>query len=82
MGTYPLWGTLSTRYQTLLCYTSSSQVYYIIRIVPAVAAAILLVFLLVVTLIVCGHVRQAPSRKKRGMYQFSEFENEGELQLR
>ena len=62
-------------------YISSLQVYLIIIIVPVVVVAVVLIVLLVVTVIFCAHLRKITQRKKRGMYQFSEFQNDGDIQL-
>ena len=55
--------------------------YLIIIIIPIVVVAVILIILLVVTVIFCAHIRRITLRKKRGMYQFSEFQNEGDIQL-
>ena len=70
---------------TLLLYKYTfllfDQVYLIIIIVPIVVVAVVLIILLVVTVIFCAHFRKITQRKKRGMYQFSEFQNDGDIQL-
>ena len=62
-------------------HITSLQVYLIIIIVPVVVVAVILIILLVVTVIFCAHIRRITLRKKRGMYQFSEFQNEEDIQL-
>ena len=54
--------------------------YYIVRIVPPVVIGIFLIAMLVVTIILYVHIRNANERKRKGLYQFSEFNNASEGQ--
>ncbi len=54
--------------------------YYIVRIVPPVVIGIFLIAMLIVTIIFYVHIQKANQRKRKGQYQFSEFNNASEGQ--